>query len=144
MANMNLTTEQAAATLYRLLANGVINETHLLSDFTNALERALEENLMCLNEPVFRNPTTGKQASSANAILIALGYIYSPPWAFLVQHFVRNGGSSVFMRRDLPKANPRFPTVCVDLDAAERLVLGLQPRKAPKVIAAFRAANNCA
>lgn len=111
---------------------------HQIEDFSYALESEIRDQLAALGEPVFTNPTTGKAASSVHAVLLALDYDLSVKWPELVKKLRRNGGSAIFFRRDLPKTSSNWATICIDLDQVEDLLPAVQPRKAPKVINAFK------
>ena len=96
-----MSTAEKAALFDRMVGMGVIDTTKLLSDFSTTLAGVLETELEELDEPVFTNPTTGKEASSVHAILLALDYGHIPNWPALVRYLKKNGGDAVFMRRDL-------------------------------------------
>lgn len=115
-----------------------LDEIFQIEDFSEALESEILNQLAALDEPVFTNPTTGKSASSVHAVLLALDYGVTVKWPVLVNKLRKSGSDAIFFRRDLPKSNPRWATICIDLDQVEDLLPTVQPKKAPRVISKFK------
>lgn len=138
---IQLSIEQKAALFDQLIRQGKV-ELAQIADFSNTLARVIEERLHFLKEPVFTNPTTGKTAASVFSVLQALDYGFRGHWAQMVNPLKKYGGASVFVRRDLPKSNPLFPTVCIDLEAVESLLPKVQPHKARRILKSFKAEHN--
>ena len=132
-----LTVAQKAAYFDALVAEGTIDTSRFLTDMSSTLERVIEAELTEFREPVWTNKVTGHRASSVCAAFRVLGFsLPYGQWADVV--FAARKLPSYHARFDLPKENPRFPTVCLDLRDIEALALKLRPRKGKKVIAAFK------
>jgi hypothetical protein len=128
---------QKAAFFDRLVEQGGVDFTKLV-DFSTTLEAKIAE-LVELREPIWASPTTGQTASSVFAAFTALGFTTSKHWSAVVREARRY--RSFHTRRDLPKGNPFYATICLDIRDIEDLVVTLAPRKGPKVVAKFKQEN---
>lgn len=105
----------------------------------------LQERLTWMTQPVFAHPKTGEPSTSLYALDRILGLGLGDKWgASIDKLYLLAEDGDLFLRRDLPKKNPQYPTICISLRSAERLVTEAWPRKGKKAYEKLRQKNSAA